>query len=90
MTFTSDFLCLQASVGAAKSTFMQWALASTFDAIEAEIFVTKSVGELLFDGYDDLLLSMADWFGQTAEYTDKFAWFYKVRNTSFFKQGLKV
>ena len=38
-----------------------------------------TIRELLFEGYDDILLSMADMFAPKSDRPmDKFAWFYKV------------
>lgn len=62
------------------SWFMQWGLYETITALESQAFITRTAGELLFDGYDDTLLSMADMFASSADRPlDKFAWFYKVR-----------
>lgn len=45
------------------------------------ISVTKTAGELLFDGYEDPLLDLANSLPQietNAPKVDKFGWFYKV------------
>ena len=43
----------------------------------------STAGELLFDGYEDTLLSMADMMAKEGDRPmDKFAWFYKVSATS--------
>ena len=58
---------------------MAWGLSSTFDATESKVFINRTVGELLFDGYEDPLLSIAEWVGTTSNIPiDKFGWFYKV------------
>lgn len=44
-----------------------------------KIVITKTVQELLFDGYDDILLKVAVDLNLTKIPYDKFAWFYKVR-----------
>ena len=54
-------------------------LDATYSAIEAGLFVNKTVKELLFDGYDDTLLSIAQMAGAKSRAPlDKFGWFYKV------------
>ena len=52
------------------------------------MFLTKTVGEILFDGYTDELVTIADSFkeeeeekGRNSVPMDKFGWFYKVRFT---------
>ena len=44
-------------------------------------FLTKPAREFLFEGYDDMLLSIASLSGQDTcgKPMDKFGWFYKVR-----------
>ena len=49
----------------------------------SEVFITKTVGQLLFDGYEDPLLDLAqkipDFVGiEIPKEYDKFGWFYKV------------
>lgn len=54
-------------------------LDATYSAIEAKLFVKKTVKKLLFDGYEDSLLSIAEMAGAKARKPiDKFGWFYKV------------
>lgn len=54
-------------------------LDTVFSSISATLFVNKTVGELLFDGYEDELLSIAQMSGaKTRVPMDKFGWFYKV------------
>ena len=58
---------------------MQWGLSSTLDSIGSQVFIRKTAGELLFDGYEDPLLSIAEWIGTKSSVPiDKFGWFYKV------------
>ena len=59
---------------------MQWGLYETITALDScRPFITRTAGEILFDGYDDTLLAMADMFASSADRPmDKFAWFYKV------------
>ena len=55
-----------------------------FHSIEASLFVNKSIGELLFEGYEDQLLAIAEWAGQKSRTPlDKMGWFYKVNYTVF-------
>lgn len=46
----------------------------------SSIYVTKTVSELLFDGYPDSILSMSKYFSVSSPYgvPDKFGWFYIV------------
>ena len=56
-------------------------LDSTFSMIDATLFVNKTVGELLFEGYEDTLLAIAEMAGATADSNvpmDRFGWFYAV------------
>ena len=46
-----------------------------------KLFVQKSVGELIFDGYRDKLLALLKKMGVRIIKTDKFAWFV-LRNDS--------
>jgi len=77
-------------IGAAEASrenfFMQWGLADVFSSMEAELFINKTIGELLFDGYDDELIAIGD--ANTDEEDkvvpmDKFAYFYKRNGTSW-------
>ena len=49
---------------------------------QAQLFLNKTVGELLFDGYEDDLVTIFDAFSDENEKQgipmDKFGWFYKV------------
>jgi len=57
-------------------------LDQTFSMVGVELFVNKTVGELLFDGYEDTLLAIAEWAGTESKIPmDKFAWFYKRNGT---------
>lgn len=48
----------------------------------SELFITKTVGELLFDGYSDKLLNLSqyvsEWLNISIPDDDKFGWFYEV------------
>ncbi|KAK9507969.1 hypothetical protein O3M35_007725 [Rhynocoris fuscipes] len=51
---------------------------------ESDVFVTKSVNELLFDGYDDKFLTIAKKLEKILKYKlpfDKFGWFYNRNNS---------
>merc|ERR1711892_595849 len=53
-------------VGAAEfgrgNMFMEWGISDMLATLEARIFVNKTIGELLFDGYEDAVMKMADSF----------------------------
>ena len=78
---TTINLPLLASQEAQRGDYWQsWMLDATFSAIEAQLFVNKTVKDLLFDGYEDTLLSIAQMAGAKSRTPlDKFGWFYKVR-----------
>ena len=40
-------------------------------------FINRTAAELLFEGYDDELLAMAEWAGEDVE-SMKFGWFHGV------------
>ena len=70
----------------------------TTDSTQARIFVKKTIGELLFDGYEDTVMDIGssldsedDYFEEEDEVEegdpnkvpmDKFGWFYKVGSKS--------
>ena len=60
--------------------FMEWGVSDMLRSLEANIFVKRSVRELLFDGYEDSVMDIGSAFGQGHEQVvlDKFGWFYKV------------
>ena len=48
--------------------------------IEAKLFINRTVGELLFDGYDDPVLEIGTSFeDEETVPLEKFGWFYKVK-----------
>ena len=63
---------------------MEWGVSNMLATIEAQIFVKKTVGELLFEGYEDSVMGIGSAFGhgQGPVFLDKFGWFYKVSLTS--------
>ena len=42
-------------------------------------FINRTAAELIFEGYDDELLAMAEWTGEDVEST-KFGWFHGVNS----------
>ena len=57
--------------------FMEWAVSDMLATLEATLFVNKTVGELLFEGYEDEVLKMGKMMKDDAN-MDKFGWFYNV------------
>jgi len=84
-------LPLVAAADMARDDFMmQWGLTDIFSTMQAELFLTKTVGEILFDGYTDELVTIADSFkeeeeekGRNSVPMDKFGWFYKRNGTTW-------
>ena len=67
------------------SYFMEWGTSDMLSTLNATIFIKKTVGELLFDGYRDSLIDLGSAFGDMEAgfdgdtiVLDKFGWFYKV------------
>ena len=60
--------------------FMEWGVSDMLSSMEAEIFVRKTVGELLFEGYEDKIIDIGSALGHGPGdvVLDKFGWFYKV------------
>ena len=60
--------------------FMEWGVSNMLSTLEAEIFVRKTVGELLFEGYEDKIMVIGSALGQGQGdvVLDKFGFFYKV------------
>jgi len=74
--------------------FLEWGISDMLSTIQATIFVKRSIGELLFEGYADTVMEIADSFdqeefGQEEEREedkvkmDKFGWFYQRNGTSW-------
>jgi len=70
--------------------FMEWGISDMLSTIEARIFVKKSIGELLFDGYEDTVMEIGSSFGEEDDEDDankvpmdKFGWFYKRNGTTW-------
>ena len=55
----------------------------TLVSLQASLFINRTVGELLFDGYDDPILKIGASFNKEERTVpiDKFGWFYKVSPT---------
>ena len=62
--------------------FEKMGFMGSLSLMDTQPFVTKRVREFLFEGYDDMLLSMASFSGQDTcgKPMDKFGWFYMVRH----------
>ena len=56
---------------------MEWGISDMLATLEATLFVNKTVGELLFEGYEDEVLKMGKMMEDDAN-MDKFGWFYNV------------
>ena len=57
--------------------FMEWGISDMLETLEAQIFVKRTVGELLFEGYEDSVMQIGSVFGQ-GNGQDKFGWFHEV------------
>ena len=59
---------------------MEWGISDMLATLEATLFVKKTVGELLFDGYEDEVLEMGTEMEMMEDDAnmDKFGWFYNV------------
>ena len=66
--------------------FMEWGVSNMLSTLGAEIFVRKTVGELLFEGYEDKIMVIGSALGQGKAdvVLDKFGFFYKVQATGFY------
>ena len=56
---------------------MEWGVSNLLSTLQADIFVRRTVKELLFDGYDDAVMDLGSTF--TDVKMEKFGYFYKVR-----------
>lgn len=74
------------------SSFVRWGMLSIVSEMGLEPFVNQTVGELLFDGYEDPILSMGNMFASPKVDIplDKFGWFYKVGVLSLFASPARV
>jgi hypothetical protein len=47
--------------------------------VQAQLFLNKTIGELMFDGYEDELVTIGDALSEGIDVPmEKFGWFYKV------------
>ena len=85
MVTTINMPLMAAVMNAQKmSFFMKFGLYSTINAFGVQPFITHSVRELTFDGYDDVLLQMKSMMGGNSEIPmDKFGWFYQRNGTTW-------
>ena len=49
------------------SFFMEWGISDMLSALEATIFVRRTVEELLFEGYEDTVMELGSTFGDDSE-----------------------
>jgi len=74
--------------------FLEWGVSDMLSTIQAKIFVKKTVGELLFEGYDDTIMEIAGSLDEEDEFEyyddeekeksmNKFGWFYERNGTSW-------
>ena len=56
---------------------MEWGVSNMLSTLQADIFVRRTVKELLFDGYDDAVMDLGSTFSDVK--MEKFGYFYKVR-----------
>ena len=77
---TINLPAVSAAEAARGNFWMEWGVSDMLDSLETEIFIRKTVGELLFEGYEDTLLEIGSALGQVEEGVelDKFGFFYKV------------
>lgn len=68
--------------------FLQRGMSVSLKAFGQDVHITRKVGQFLFDGYDDTLISLAQNFpkidGVEIPPFDKFGWFYKRNGSSDF------
>ena len=50
------------------SFLLQWAVSDMISTLGAEVFVRKTVGELLFEGYEDKMMEIGSAFTDEEEY----------------------
>lgn len=64
-----------------QSRFMKDAFNGILKMLKSEVFIVKTAGELLFDGYSDPLIDLGRRFPMgDIPPIDKFGWFYQVSN----------
>ena len=77
---TINLPAVSAAEAARGNFWMEWGVSDMLDSLETEIFIRKTVGQLLFEGYEDTLLEIGSALGQVegGVELDKFGLFYKV------------
>jgi len=80
---TIDIPVVASAEYARGSWFSERSMAATF-AFRESVFINKTARELLFDGYDDTLMTMGSFFAKKGGIPkDKFGWFYKRNGTTW-------
>jgi len=74
------------------SFMMEFGLSDMFSTIDATLFINKTIGELLFDGYDDPVLEIGSSFDEEEVNLpmEKFGWFYKRNGTTWADGDLQM
>ncbi|KAB0795085.1 hypothetical protein PPYR_11924 [Photinus pyralis] len=70
--------------------FTKRGLSHAFSVMGYEIHTVKSVGELIFDGYDEPLLKVGPLLGIDLPSADKFGWFHPRNNSYTFDGTINV
>ena len=52
------------------SFFMEWGISDMLSTLEATIFIKKTIGELLFDGYQDTVMEIGSSMNKEYEYKE--------------------
>jgi len=74
------------------SFMMEFGLSDMFSTVEATLFINKTIGELLFDGYEDPVLEIGASFDEEEKKLpmEKFGWFYKRNGTTWADGQLRM
>ncbi len=58
--------------------------------VQAQLFLNRTIGELMFDGYEDELVTIGDALSEGIDVPmEKFGWFYKVYLLNFSYYGIE-
>jgi len=79
-------LPLVGAADAARDDFwMAYGLNDIFATMEATLFINRTIGELMFDGYEDELIAIGEAYAEEESVIpmDRFGWFYKRNGTSW-------
>ena len=60
---------------------MEWGVSNMLSSLQADIFIRKTVAELLFDGYNDTFMDLGSTFSDLK--MKKFGYFYKRNGTTW-------